>query len=141
MISLDKAGEPREVEDGPMLKKILMAAGLVAALSLSSQVAEAKVNVTIGIGDRGGYCYYNYDPYRCGGYGYYPRPGYFVPHPVYRDRISCGEAKWDLRDRGFRQIAATDCRGRTYTFIAKKRGGTFRIKFNSYSGGISVRPI
>ncbi|MGB8315417.1 MAG: hypothetical protein WCE69_13135 [Aestuariivirga sp.] len=129
-----------------MFKKILVAAGLVAALSLSSQAAEAKVNITIGIGDRGGYCYYNYDPFRCGPYGYYPRPGYFVPHPVYRDRIysdriSCGEARWDLRDRGFRQIAATDCRGRTYVFIAKKRGGTFRIRFNSYNGSISVRPI
>jgi hypothetical protein len=126
-----------------MFKKILMAAGLAAVFSFAPGAAEAKVKVYIGgnIGAPGGYCYYNYDPYRCGGYGYYPRPGYFIPHPVYNDRISCGEAKWDLQDRGFRQIAATDCHGKTYTFIAKKRGGTFRIKFNSYSGGISVRPI
>jgi hypothetical protein len=67
MIKFDKAGEPTVMEGGALLKKILMAAGLAAAFTLSSQVAEAKVNVIIGIGDRGGYCYYNYDPYRCGG--------------------------------------------------------------------------
>ena len=33
-----------------MFKKFLMAAGLAAAFSLSAQVAEAKVKVTIGIG-------------------------------------------------------------------------------------------
>ena len=33
-----------------------------------------------------------------------------------------------LRDRGYRNIVATDCRGSSYTFIARKRGGEFRIK-------------
>ena len=130
------------MEDGKMFKKILMAAGLAAAFSLSPQPAEAKVNVYIGIGEPGGYCYYNYDPFRCGGYGYYPRPGYFVPHPVFRDHLSCRQATWRLRNLGYRNIIATDCKGKTYTFIARKRGGEFRIKLNSYSGRItSVRPI
>ena len=61
-----------------MLKRFLMAAGLVAAFTLSPQVAEAKVKVFLGIGDSG-YCYNHYDPYRCGGYGYYPRPGFYDP--------------------------------------------------------------
>jgi hypothetical protein len=121
------------MEDGKMFKKILMAAGLAAAFSLSPQPAEAKVNVYIGIGEPGGYCYYNYDPFRCGGFGYYP---------VFRDHLSCRQATRILRDRGYRNIIATDCRGKTYTFIARKRGGEFRIKFNSYSGRItSVRPL
>ena len=125
-----------------MLKKILMAAGLAAAFSLFSQAAEAKVNVFIGIGEPGGYCYYNYDPLRCGGYGYYPHPGYFVPHPIFRDQLSCREATWMLRDRGFRNIVATDCRGSSYTFLARKRGGEFRIRINSYNGRvISIRPM
>jgi hypothetical protein len=142
MIRSDKAGEPTVLEGGAMLKKFLMAAGLAAAFSLSAQVAEAKVKVIIGIGQPGGYCYYNYDPFRCGGYGYYPRPGYFVPHPIIRDRVSCREATWMLRDRGFHSIYATDCGGSSYSFIARKHGDKFKIKVNSYNGRIlSVRPI
>ena len=132
-----------------MLKKFLMAAGLAAAFSLSPQVAEAKVKVTIGIGQPGGYCYYNYDPFRCGGYGYYPRPGYFVPHPGYGyrrlrygDRVSCKEARWIVRERGFRDVRTTDCGGKFHAFIAKKRGGNFRIKVYSRNGRIhSIRSI
>ena len=120
-----------------MLKKILMAAGLAAAFSLSPQVAEAKSSVQITIGSPGGYCYYNYDPFRCGDYGYYRRPGLFIPHPVIRDRLSCREAVWELRDRGYRNIITSDCGGRSYTFFAKKRGEKFRIKFDSYRGRIS----
>ena len=127
-----------------MFKKFLMAASLAAAFSVSAQVAEAKVKVIIGIGDPGGYCYYNYNPYRCGDYGYYPRPGYFVPHPRYdyRDRVSCKQATWMLRDRGYRNIVATDCRGSSYSFVARKKGGEYRIRVNAYNGRISsVRPI
>ena len=76
-----------------MLKKLLMVAGVAAAFSLSAPIAEAKVNVTIGIGQPGGYCYYNYDPYRCGGYGYYPYPEHFVPHPDYGCRTACPAMK------------------------------------------------
>jgi hypothetical protein len=130
------------MEDGTMFKKMLMAAGLAAAFALSPHAAEAKVKVTIGIGEPGGYCYYNYDPLRCGGFGYYPRPGYFVPHPVIRDRVSCREATWMLRDRGYRNVVATDCGGSSYTFFAKKHGDKLRIRVNSHNGRIiSVRPI
>ena len=141
-----------------MFSKILMAAGLAAAFSLSAQVAEAKVKVTIGIGDPGGYCYYNYDPFRCGSYGYYPRPGYFVPHSGYgygddygdgygdgygyRDRVSCREARGILRDRGYRDVRSTNCGGKLHTFIARKRGEVFRIRIYSRNGRIqSIRRI
>lgn len=129
-----------------MLKKFLMVAGLASAFSLSAQVAEAKVNVTIGIGQPGGYCYYNYDPFRCGSYGYYPRPGYFVPHPGYdygyRDRVSCNEARWNVRERGFRDVRTTNCSGKLYTFIGKKKGGVFKIAVYSRNGRIhSIRPL
>ena len=62
-----------------MLKNFLMAAGLAAAFSLSAQVAEAKVNVTIGIGEPGGYCYYNYDPYPLRRLWLLSTPGLFCP--------------------------------------------------------------
>ena len=133
-----------------MFSKILMAAGLAAAFSLSAPIAEAKVNVTIGIGQPGGNCYYNYDPYRCGGYGYYPRPGYFVPHPGYDyddgdgydDRVSCKEARWIVRERGFRDVRTADCGGKYHTFIARKKGGVFKIRVYSRDGRIhSIRSI
>ena len=131
-----------------MFKKLLMAAGFAAAFSLSAPIAEAKVNVTIGIGQPGGYCYYNYDPFRCGNYGYYPRPGYFVPHPGYGygddygDRVSCREARGILRDRGFRDVQSINCGGRIHTFVARKRGEVFRIKIYSRNGQIqSIRRI
>lgn len=133
-----------------MFKKFLLAAGVAAAFAVSAQVAEAKVKVTIGIGEPGGYCYYNYDPFRCGDYGYYPRPGYFVPHPGYGygddydygDRVSCREARGILRDRGYRDVRSINCGGRLHTFIAKKRGDVFRIKIYSRNGRIqSIRRI
>ena len=133
-----------------MFKKFLMAAGLAAAFSVSAQVAEAKVKVTIGIGEPGGYCYYNHDPFRCGGYGYYPRPGYFVPHPGYGygddygfgDRVSCKEARWIVRERGFRDVRTADCGGKFHTFFGRKKGGIFRIRVYSRNGRIhSIRSI
>ena len=127
-----------------MFSKILMAAGVAAAFSLSAPIAEAKVNVTIGIGQPGGYCYYNHDPFRCGGYGYYPRPGYFVPHPDYDygNRVSCNEARWIVRERGFRDVRTADCGGKYHTFFGRKKGGTFRIKVYSRNGRIhSIRSI
>jgi hypothetical protein len=126
-----------------MLKKFLMAAGLAAAFSLSAQVAEAKVKVHIGIGQPGGYCYYNYDPFRCGGYGYYPYPEHFVPHPGYSyDRVSCSEARWIVRERGFRDVRTTGCGGKFHVFIARKKGEIFKIKVYSRSGRIhSIRSV
>lgn len=125
-----------------MVKKFLMAAGLASAFFLSAQVAEAKVNVTIGIGQPGGYCYYNYDPFRCGGYGYYPRPGFYDPYPDSYDRVSCKEARWIVRERGFRDVRTASCGGKYHVFFGKKRGEIFRIKVYSRNGRIhSIRSI
>lgn len=120
-----------------MFKKLLIAASLAGACVVSAQVAEAKVNVIIGIGQPGGYCYYNYDPFRCRNYGHYPRPGYFVPHYVDRGRVSCDQAIWKLRNLGYRKIYATDCSGRSYSFIARKGSGKYRIEFNSLRNRIT----
>ena len=139
MIASDKAGELTVMEGGAMLTKFLMAAGLAAAFTLSPQVAEAKVKIIIG---SPGYCYDNYDPYRCGGYGYYPRPGIYDPYPDYYDRVSCQEARWSLRERGYRKIRTTSCGGKYHVFIAQKRGGIFKIRIYSRNGRIqSIRAI
>ena len=133
------------MEGGAMLKKFLMAAGLAAAFTLSPQVAEAKVKIIIG---SLGYCYDYYDPYRCGGHSYYPRPGIYDPYPDFNDgpdfydRVSCQEARWSLRERGYRKITTTSCGGKYHVFIAQKRGGIFKIRIYSRNGRIhSIRAI
>ena len=124
-----------------MLKKFLMAAGLAAAFTLSSQVAEAKVKVFLGIGDSG-YCYRHYDPFYCGGNHYYPRPEFYDPYPDFYDRVSCKEAKWIVRERGFHEVRTASCGGKYHVFIAKKRGGVFQIRVYSRNGRIhSIRAI
>jgi hypothetical protein len=134
-----------------MFKKILVAAGLAAAFTLSAPVAEAKLNVIIGIGGPG-YCYDHYNSYNCGGYGYRPHPGFYDPYPpfyddpyppgYYYDRVSCNEARWSLRERGYHDIRTRSCGGRYYVFIARKHHRTFVIKVSSRSGEIrSIRPI
>jgi hypothetical protein len=140
------------MEGGAMLKKFLLAAGLVAAFTFSTQVAEAKVKVIIGIGGYPNYCYDRYDPFHCGDYGYYPRyeprhefydpyPPAYDPYDAY-DRVSCDEARWMLRDRGYHDIRTNSCDGRYYVFIARKHHGTFVIKVSSRSGEIrSIRPL
>ena len=133
------------MEGGAMLKKFLMAAGLAAAFTLSPQVADAKVKIIIG---SPGYCYDYYDPYRCGGHSYYPRPGNYDPYPDFNDgpdfydRVSCQEARWSLRERGYRKITTTSCGGKYHVFIAQKRGGIFKIRIYSRNGRIhSIRAI
>ncbi|HLA02833.1 MAG TPA: hypothetical protein VJ019_08735 [Aestuariivirga sp.] len=150
MIAPDKAGEPAVMEGGAMLKKFLMAAGLAAAFTLSSQVAEAKVKVYLGIGDSG-YCYRHYDPFQCGGYGFYSRPRIYHSYPNFDDydrypdfydRVSCKEARWIVRKRGFHDVKTTNCGGKYHVFIAKKRGGIFKVRVYSRNGRIhSIRAI
>ena len=128
-----------------MLKTFLMAASIVAGIAFSGQAVEAKTRVFIGIGGGyGGYCGTYYDPYRCGGYGFVPRPIYRERYrePFYDRGISCREISYRLRDRGYRNVVARDCRGSTYNFTARKRGGPVQIRVNAYNGRvISVRPI
>ena len=138
-----------------MLKKILMAAGLAAAVTLSAQAAEAKVKIIVGIGGYPNNCYDRYDPFHCGDNGYYPHPRFYDPYPPAYDpyppaydsydpydRVSCDEARWMLSDQGYHDIRVNSCGGRYYVFIARKHHQAFVIKVSSRSGEIrSVRPL
>jgi hypothetical protein len=99
----------------------------VAAFALPSE-AEAKVVVYFGV---------PYHDYRVGpdyrfrdGYGWY-RPGF-----VNRGRLSCGEAKWRVRDRGFRNVSTIECNGRTYTFRARRGDNRITVFVDSRSGRV-----
>ncbi len=132
-----------------MIKKFLIVAGLMAAFAASAQVAEAKVNVTIGVGGFPAYCEYRYDPIHCRGYGFghryrpsYPLYDDYDDYPDSSDRISCREARWIVSERGYRRVSTVECRGSSYTFVAQKRGRNFQIKVHSYSGDIiSIRRV
>jgi hypothetical protein len=128
-----------------MIKKMLIVAGLMAAFTASAQVAEAKVNVTIGVGGFPAYCDYRYDPYHCGGYGYRPHQRLYnddFDEPFIRDTISCREARWIVSERGYRRVSTVECRGASYTFLAQRRGKNYQIKVHSYSGDIiSIRRV
>jgi hypothetical protein len=124
-----------------MIMKSLAGAAVVTAGLLAGQAEPAKADVDfhIGIGTPGYYSpYYGYGPY----YGYSPYYGgydYYAPRK-YR-KLSCGQARAILRDRGYRKIRTRDCDGRTYSFIARRKGETFIVHVNSRSGAISRREI
>lgn len=127
-----------------MFKKLLVVAGMTAALAASAAVAEAKVNVTIGVGGFPTYCGYRYDPYHCNGYRYRPENHFYDydDEPFYGDRVSCREARWIVSERGYRRVSTVECRGASYTFIGLRKGKQFQIKVSSFGGEIiSIRRI
>jgi hypothetical protein len=77
-----------------------------------------------------------------GGY-WYPEPYWWYDFDNLRPyRITCGEGRELLLDRGFRRVRTVECQGRIYTYLARRRGETFRIQVNSRSGRIlNIRPV
>lgn len=74
--------------------------------------------------------------------------GFWYPEPYWRyglvinPRVSCGEGRLIVRDRGFRRVRTVECRGRTYTYLGRRHGDTFRVILSSRTGRIiDVDPI
>ncbi len=113
------------------MKNLFLATAFAASLAFGlPSEAEAKVVIYFGMP------HYDYQPgpdyiYR-DGYGWYqPRPGYYGPA-----RLSCGEAKWRVRERGFRNVRTIECDGRTYTFMARRGDRRVTVYVNSRTGAI-----
>jgi hypothetical protein len=54
----------------------------------------------------------------------------------------CQEGREIIAARGFRDVRIVECRGRTYTYLGRRHGDTFRIFVSSRSGRITnVDPI
>jgi hypothetical protein len=68
---------------------------------------------------------------------WYPEP-YWEVYTVGRGRFSCGAGRAIVSER-FNRVRVVECRGRTYTYLGRLRGDTFRILFNSRSGRIVGR--
>jgi hypothetical protein len=112
------------------MKGYFIAAAVAATLAIGVPTAAeaAKVKIYLGVPHYG----YQVGPdYRFReGYGWYRSVGYN------RGRLSCGQAKWRVRDMGFRNVSTIECRGVTYTFEATRRGRDVTVFVNSRNGRV-----
>lgn len=112
------------------MKGLFFAAAVAATLAIGVPTAAeaAKVKIYLGVPHYG----YQVGPdYRFReGYGWYRPVGYN------RGRLSCGQAKWRVRDMGFRNVSTIECRGVTYTFEATRRGRDVTVFVNSRNGRV-----
>ena len=76
--------------------------------------------------------------------------GFWYPQPYWQDyglvgapyRIGCAEGRSIVRDRGFYRVRTIECQGRTFTYIGRRHGDTFRVILNSRTGRIvDVDPV
>ena len=114
------------------MKRLLLASAFAASLALGlSSAAEAhKVGFQVFFG-MPHYGYQVGPDYRFrDGYGWY-RPGY-----RHANRISCGNAKATVRNRGYRNVSTVECRGATFTFRGSRNGHRYVLYVNSRSGAV-----
>ncbi len=113
------------------MKNLLLAAAFAASLAigLPSAADAHKVRVLFFFG----YPHYSYQV----GPGYMYRPGYGWYWPGYRQaRLSCGQAKWNVRNNGYRNVSTVECRGATYTFRGTRNGRGYILYVNSRTGAM-----
>ena len=67
-----------------------------------------------------------------------PSGPYYYDYDYVR-RLSCSLAAQFLRDRGYRNVRAYDCRGSVYGFRARRSGRRYTIRVSAYSGAILSR--
>lgn len=115
------------------MKKLLLASAFLTSLALglpSAAQAHSTFKLYFGLPHYS----YNVGPgyqYRRG-YGWY-NPGYYNRD---RYRISCGEARREVVNRGYRNVRAIECRGTTYTFRGWRNGRSHQLLVNSRTGGV-----
>ncbi len=116
-----------------MQKSLIALAAMVPLWTGFSAAADAKANVQLFFGipyysEQVGPDYRYHD-----GRGWY-RDRYI--EPVYRDRISCRDARQIVRENGYRNVSVRECSGRTYTFRATRRGRDVIVYVNSRTGAV-----
>lgn len=73
---------------------------------------------------------------------WYPMPYWQGYGLVINPRVSCGEGRAIVRDHGFRRVRTMECRGRTFTYLGRRHGDTFKVLVSSRTGRIvDVDPI
>ena len=128
-----------------MTIKTIFKAGLAAlVLAGLSGVAEAKRGhrpyVEFEDFPLGEHCMRIGSHLHCSGANF-GHPGFRHPHDpgyAFTHRLSCGEAKSRVRDRGFHKIVTKDCSGKSYSFSAIKKGNRYLVKVNAHTGRVKV---
>jgi hypothetical protein len=112
------------------MKSILIASvlALTAGIGLSGFSKQAQADVKVYFG----FPYYDYRV----GPEYRFRKGYGWYDPRYNRRLSCNEARREVRQRGFRNVSRVECNGRTYTFRATRNGNRHIVYVNSRTGAV-----
>ncbi len=114
------------------MKKILLASAVLTSLAFGlPSAAEAHSSFKIYFGVP----YYSYNV----GPGYEYRRGYgWHRRNDYREqgRLTCGEARHEISNRGYYNISAIECSGSTYTFRGWKNGRRHQLLVNSRSGAV-----
>jgi hypothetical protein len=59
--------------------------------------------------------------------------------PDYDERLTCRQAIAELRNRGYRNVKAFDCRGESYGFYATHHSKKYKIIVRSFDGHITSR--
>ena len=142
-----------------MLAKFKLAAGVLAAfVALAPLPASAKTTVHVGVGFGGGWGYpgwgyghrcWNWAYGRCGwgyrpyyppvvNYYYNPYPDYGYPPPPPAYRVSCNAAKSIVYHSGYGHVSVVDCGGKYHVFNATRNGHYYRLRVNSWNGGLVV---
>lgn len=124
---------------------VLMAIGSSGAVSAQSMEDTARVQVE----RKGSQSNWKYDTnrherrrnkddrfrFRFGGF-WYPQQ-YWLGYGLVGPRLSCGEGRAIVRDRGFRRVRTIKCRGTTFTYKGRRHGDDFRILVNARTGRIA----
>jgi hypothetical protein len=109
------------------MRNILLGVGLAFTLALaggpSAIAGSPDVDINIGVPGVGIYGD-NYDE----------------DYDYRRRRISCGEARMLVRDRGYVRIRMINCGGRVHRFSGFRRGRLWLVMVNAFTGDISRRP-
>ena len=112
------------------MKSIIIASVFAATLTMGLPVAaQADTDFKIYLG-------MPHYSYRVGpDYRFREGWGWYRPDVRY-GRLSCGEARRIVRRSGFRNVSTIECRGRTYTFEATRRGRDVTVYVNSRTGDV-----
>ncbi len=111
----------------------LLAAGILAAAFTSVQSAEAGSRFSPDDGIPGGYdAYYEPSlPHSFDRGGYRDQPAVYSPR-----RSSCNRALTSVHEDGYQAIRTIECRGRNFTFHARRDGRWWKVKVRAKNGRI-----
>jgi hypothetical protein len=99
------------------IRAMALAMSCAAGCLLAAPAAEAKVtiSITVNIGNWHG-------------------PGFYDGQ--WRDKLTCGEGRRLLRQRGYSNVQSLECQGRYYLYRASSRHGQVIIELNARAGKV-----